>query len=125
MVELKTYETEVVIAGGGLAGIVAAYELLDHNRRVLLIDKDRLENFGGLAKQSFGGVHMIGTRHQRRLGIQDSAELAWQLLVIQLSTMRSTAKNTVWYRTSVTFPQTLISAYALGTTALPASIPTL
>ena len=42
----------IVIAGGGLAGMVAAYELLDRNQRVLLIDKDRRENFGGLAKES-------------------------------------------------------------------------
>src|SRR5205809_7463031 len=68
----------IVIAGGGLAGMVAAYELLDHDRRVLLIDKDSRENFGGLAKESFGGVHMIGTPHQRRLGIKDSPELAWR-----------------------------------------------
>ena len=69
---LKKYTTEVVIAGGGLAGIVAAYELLDSGRRVLLIDKDKQENFGGLAKQSFGGVHMICTPHQQRLGIKDA-----------------------------------------------------
>src|SRR5579862_9136787 len=74
----NTHETEVVIAGGGLAGIVTAYELLGRGRRVLLIDKDRRDNFGGLAKESFGGVHIIGTPHQRRLGIKDSPELAWQ-----------------------------------------------
>jgi len=74
----KTYDTEVVIVGGGLAGIVTAYELLDHGRRVLLIDKDLSENFGGLARESFGGVHMIGTPHQRRLRIHDSPELAWR-----------------------------------------------
>ncbi|MGA2133282.1 MAG: FAD-dependent oxidoreductase [Bryobacteraceae bacterium] len=74
----KTYDTEVVIAGGGLAGIVTAYELLGRGRRVLLIDKDRSENFGGLARESFGGVHMIGTPHQRRLRIHDSPELAWR-----------------------------------------------
>jgi predicted oxidoreductase len=73
----KTYDTEVVIAGGGLAGIVAAYELLGRGKRVLLIDKDRSEKFGGLAKESFGGVHMIGTPHQRKLKIYDSPELAW------------------------------------------------
>jgi predicted oxidoreductase len=67
----------IVIAGGGLAGIVTAYELLGRGRRVLLIDKDKRENFGGLAKESFGGVHMIGTPHQRRLRIHDSPELAW------------------------------------------------
>lgn len=72
------YQTEIVIAGGGLAGIVAAHELLNRRRRVLLIDKDRRENFGGLAKESFGGVHMIDTPHQRRLRIHDSPELAWR-----------------------------------------------
>jgi predicted oxidoreductase len=68
----------VAIVGGGLAGIVTAYELLNSGTRVLLIDKDKQENFGGLAKQSFGGVHMIDTPHQRRLGIKDSPELAWR-----------------------------------------------
>src|SRR5215471_16356421 len=71
-------KADVVIAGGGLAGIVTAHELLGSGHRVVLIDKDKLENFGGLAKQSFGGVHMIDTPHQRRLGIKDSAELAWR-----------------------------------------------
>jgi uncharacterized protein len=78
MSEQKSVQTEVVIAGGGLAGIVTAYELLDQGRRVLLIDKDTRERFGGLAKESFGGVHMIDTPHQRRLRIQDSPELAWR-----------------------------------------------
>ena len=78
MSEPKRFQTEVVIAGGGLAGIVTAYELLDHGRRVLLIDKDTREKFGGLAKESFGGVHMINTPHQRRLRIHDSPELAWR-----------------------------------------------
>lgn len=78
MVERKELKTEIVIAGGGLAGIVSAIELLNAGHRVLLIDKDKRENFGGLAKQSFGGVHMIDTPHQRRLGIKDSPELAWR-----------------------------------------------
>lgn len=73
-----THQTEIVIAGGGLAGIVAAYELLGRGRRVLLIDKAARENFGGLAKESFGGVHLIGTPHQRKLRIHDSPELAWR-----------------------------------------------
>src|SRR5580658_1833174 len=78
MSDSNNRKTEIVIAGGGLAGIVTAYELLDHGRRVLLIDKDTREKFGGLAKESFGGVHIIGTPHQRRLGIRDSPELAWR-----------------------------------------------
>lgn len=78
MSEPRQFKTEVVIAGGGLAGIVTALELLSSGRRVLLIDKDKQENFGGLARQSFGGVHMIDTPHQRRLGLKDSPELAWR-----------------------------------------------
>jgi uncharacterized protein len=75
--ESMALRTEVVVAGGGLAGIVAAYELLERGRRVLLVDRDRRENFGGLAKESFGGVHLIGTPHQKRLRIDDSPESAW------------------------------------------------
>ena len=78
MGDAPTYQTDVVIAGAGLAGIVTAHELLDRGRRVLLIDRDSRENFGGLARESFGGVHMIDTPHQRRLGIHDSPELAWR-----------------------------------------------
>ena len=74
----KRLNTQIAIAGGGLAGIVTAHELLGRGFRVLLIDKDKQENFGGLAKQSFGGVHMIDTPHQRRLKIKDSPELAWR-----------------------------------------------
>src|ERR1035441_5340732 len=67
---------DVVIAGAGLAGLVAAHELLDHGKSVLLLDKDVPENLGGLAKESFGGVHLIGTPHQKKSGIADSPELA-------------------------------------------------
>src|SRR5438093_7218825 len=73
-----TYRADVVIAGGGLAGIVTACELLSFGQRVLIVDKDKRDNFGGLAKESSGGVLLIGTPHQRRLGIRDSPELAWR-----------------------------------------------
>jgi predicted oxidoreductase len=72
------FAADVVIAGGGLAGIVTAYELLGRDKKVLLVDKDREANFGGLAKESFGGVHLIGTPHQKRMGIRDTPELAYR-----------------------------------------------
>ncbi len=72
----KVHHADVVIAGAGLAGLVAAHELLEHGKTVLLLDKDVPEKLGGLAKESFGGVHLIGTPQQKRTGISDSPELA-------------------------------------------------
>ena len=74
----RTYRTDVVVAGGGLAGIVAAYELLGSGRRRHLVDKSSRERFGGLAEESSGGLLPRSTRHSNGgLGIQDSPELAW------------------------------------------------
>ena len=72
-----TYEADVVIAGSGLAGLVTAFELLGRGKKVLLVDKDSRERWGGLARESFGGVHLIGTPHQKRAGIRDTPELAY------------------------------------------------
>ncbi len=69
-------QADVVIAGAGLAGLVAAHELLEHGKTVLLLDKDVPEKLGGLARESFGGVHLVGTPEQKRTGIGDSPELA-------------------------------------------------
>jgi predicted oxidoreductase len=71
-------KADVVIAGGGLAGIVCAFELLNRGKRVLLIDKDAPAKFGGLAKESFGGIHMIGTPQQWKLGFRDSTDKAYR-----------------------------------------------
>jgi predicted oxidoreductase len=73
----ERYRADVVIAGGGLAGLVTAHELLDHGMRVLLLDRDSETRLGGLAKLSFGGVMFVDTPHQRKLGIRDTPELAW------------------------------------------------
>lgn len=48
------YEADVVIVGGGLAGLVTALELLSKNRRVVLLDRDEPERLGGLAREAFG-----------------------------------------------------------------------
>ena len=68
-------QTDVVVVGAGIAGIVAAYELLNRGRRVLLLDRDVEENLGGLAKESFGGIWFAGTPLQRKYGIHDSTSL--------------------------------------------------
>ena len=70
------YEADVIIVGGGLAGITVACELLETNRKVLLLERGLEPAFGGLAKESFGGVMFVDTPEQRKMGINDSPELA-------------------------------------------------
>ena len=68
----------VVVIGGGLAGLVATYELLERGKKVVLLERGEQNNLGGLAKDSFGGVLLVGTKHQARMGIKDSEELAFE-----------------------------------------------
>jgi len=69
---------ENLIVGGGLAGISAAIELLDNNRSVLIIERDIKDNFGGLAKKSFGGILFTETPIQKKSGIKDSKKLLYE-----------------------------------------------
>lgn len=72
----KNFQTDVVIIGGGLAGIVTAIELLDRGKKVLLLDAGKEAIFGGLARRAFGGMWLVDTPLQRRNRIRDSAALA-------------------------------------------------
>jgi predicted oxidoreductase len=67
---------DVVVVGAGIAGLVATLELLEHGRDVLLIDRCKPEEVGGLAREAFGGMFMADTSEQRRSKIPDSVELA-------------------------------------------------
>ena len=67
---------DVAIIGGGLAGITAALELLDHGLKIGIIDRDSEQNFGGLAVNSLGGMTLVNTPIQRLNGIHDSPETA-------------------------------------------------
>jgi predicted oxidoreductase len=69
---------DVVVVGAGLAGLVATAELADAGRRVLLLDQEPEQSLGGQAFWSFGGLFLVGSPEQRRMGIRDSVELAWQ-----------------------------------------------
>jgi len=72
------YRCRTVVIGGGLAGIVAALELLDAGHPVVIVDRDTPQRFGGLARWAFGGMAFVGTPEQRRMKIADSPELALQ-----------------------------------------------
>jgi len=69
---------DVVIVGAGLAGLVAACELADRGKQILIVDQENAANLGGQAYWSFGGLFFIDSPEQRRLGVHDSHELALQ-----------------------------------------------
>ena len=71
-------QTDVIIVGAGLAGLVAAAELADAGKRVLIVDQEPEQSLGGQAFWSFGGLFLVDTPEQRRLVIRDSYELALQ-----------------------------------------------
>ncbi|MFF9098033.1 FAD-binding dehydrogenase [Streptomyces sp. NPDC014776] len=70
-------DADVIVVGAGLAGLVAAHELTSRGRRVALVDQENAANLGGQAFWSFGGLFLVDTPEQRRLGIKDSFDLAW------------------------------------------------
>ncbi|MGH6654326.1 MAG: FAD-binding dehydrogenase [Actinocrinis sp.] len=71
-------DADVIVVGGGLAGLVATAELADAGRRVVLVEQESEASLGGQAFWSFGGLFLVDSPEQRRLGIHDSRELAWQ-----------------------------------------------
>lgn len=73
-----TRTADVVVVGAGLAGLVAAAEAADAGRSVTILDQEPVQSFGGQAYWSFGGLFLVDSPEQRRLGIRDSVDLAWQ-----------------------------------------------
>ena len=71
-------QADVIIVGAGLAGLVAACEVVDRGKRVLIVDQENRANLGGQAFWSFGGLFFVDSPEQRRLGVHDSHELALQ-----------------------------------------------
>ncbi|MFY0408671.1 FAD-binding dehydrogenase [Solicola sp. PLA-1-18] len=71
-------DADVIVVGAGLAGLVATAELADAGRRVLLLDQEPVQNLGGQAFWSFGGLFLVDSPEQRRMGIKDSRALAMQ-----------------------------------------------
>jgi predicted oxidoreductase len=73
---MPSNSADVIIVGAGLAGLVAACELGDRGKSVLLLDQEPAGFLGGQAFWSLGGLLMVDTPEQRRMGIRDSLDLA-------------------------------------------------
>jgi predicted oxidoreductase len=71
-------DADVIVVGAGLAGLVAAAEAADAGRRVVLLDQEPEQSLGGQAFWSFGGLFLVNSPEQRRMGIKDSYDLALQ-----------------------------------------------
>jgi uncharacterized protein len=71
------YDADVIIVGSGLAGLVAAAELADLGKRVIVVEQEPEQSLGGQAFWSLGGLFLVDTPEQRRLGVRDSYELAF------------------------------------------------
>jgi len=69
-------DADVIVVGAGLAGLVAAFHAAERGRKVLLLDQEGPQSLGGQAWWSLGGLFMVNTPEQRRLGLKDSRALA-------------------------------------------------
>jgi predicted oxidoreductase len=73
---MRDYSIDVIVVGAGLAGLVAAAEITDAGKRVLILDQEPEQSLGGQAFWSFGGLFFVNSPEQRRMGIRDSPALA-------------------------------------------------
>ena len=69
---METREADVIVVGAGLAGLVAAAEIADAGRKVLIVDQEGEQNLGGQAFWSLGGLFFVDSPEQRRLRVRDS-----------------------------------------------------
>ncbi|MFK7938324.1 MAG: FAD-binding dehydrogenase [Roseovarius sp.] len=69
-------QADVIVIGAGLAGLASAHEAVKRGRKVLIVDQEGPQSLGGQAFWSLGGLFMVNTPEQRRMGIRDSHALA-------------------------------------------------
>jgi flavocytochrome c len=69
-------DADVIVVGAGVAGMATAIEAASRGARVQVVEMSSV--FGGHAVMSEGGLALVNTATQSRLGVNDSAELARQ-----------------------------------------------
>ncbi len=71
-------DADAIVVGAGLSGLVAAAELVEAGKRVVIVEQEPEASLGGQAHWSFGGLYLVDSPEQRRIGVRDSLELARQ-----------------------------------------------
>lgn len=69
---------DVLFVGGGVSALWAALDLVEAGRRVLILEGQGPERLGGQARDAFGGFCFVDSPEQRRAGVRDSEDLAWE-----------------------------------------------
>ncbi len=72
------HDADAIVVGAGLAGLVATAELAAAGRRVIVVEQGKAGSLGGQAFWSFGGLFLVNSPEQRRMGVHDSHDLALQ-----------------------------------------------
>lgn len=72
MTETRDVDTQVIIVGGGLAGLSAAIEASRHGAKVTIVEKEK--SLGGNSAKATSGINGAESKPQRDKGINDSVD---------------------------------------------------
>lgn len=72
------YHPDVVIIGAGISAFTAALEMCEAGKFVTILEREGTAAVGGQCIDAFGGMFFVDTPEQRRIGVHDSQELAWE-----------------------------------------------
>ena len=90
----ETLETDVLVLGGGGAGMLSAVNAADKDAKVLLLEKCDRPN--GNALFALGSVCGWGSRHQKEQGIKDTAEAFYAMMMDISKQMGDKALNRLY-----------------------------
>ena len=71
-------DADAIVVGAGLAGLVAAAEVAEAGKRVIIVEQEGAQSLGGQAFWSLGGLFLVDLPEQRRVRVRDSHALALQ-----------------------------------------------